>query len=207
MIGVASRPLALLFRLYLGHPTDTRIYTFALVGGVKRLLALVLLLFRFNTQTSQPNTLLTLTYTLTQTRINQYCSLTSSPHVCKTVPARETSGGSFCTHSCRVDPKSMFVSSDAPLVAEDDVGSTDTFTVSLFASGQPIGVKVKDGQLQEQRVQSDRGAAKGGGGGGRLGGGSVSRCASPLACDVVKPPYVAGPQAVCTQIAPPDLLV
>jgi len=88
MIGVASRPLALLFRLYLAHPTDTRIYTFALVGGVKRLLALVLLLFRFNTQTSQPNTLLTLTYTLTQTRINQYCSLTSSPHVCKTVPAR-----------------------------------------------------------------------------------------------------------------------
>ena len=73
MIGVASRPLALLFRLYLGHPTDTRIYTFALVGGVKRLLALVLLLFRFNTQTPhEPNTLLTLTYTLTQTRINQY---------------------------------------------------------------------------------------------------------------------------------------
>jgi len=32
-------------------------------------------------------TVLTLSYTLTQTRINQYRSLTSSPHVCKTVPA------------------------------------------------------------------------------------------------------------------------
>ena len=46
------------------------------------------LLFRFKTQTPQPNTLLTPTYTQTQTRINRYRSLTISPHVCKTVPAR-----------------------------------------------------------------------------------------------------------------------
>ena len=39
-------------------------------------------LFRFHTQTPQPNTLLTLTYTRTQTRISQYRSPTSSPHVC-----------------------------------------------------------------------------------------------------------------------------